>query len=161
MQLLYAGDLHLGFFSVDDEGYVIKNPWIQLNFKNLSHILTTPYFSNFSPVHILSYMLDYTIGGKDPFVFHLSSNLWAGVVAGFVFLVALALTGHRIISIGAALLFIVHPAHVEAVAWISSRKDLVATAFALPSLLAYLKYRKGGAMATRWYILSVVLFLLF
>jgi len=56
-------------------------------------------------------------------------------------------------------LFVVHPVHVEAVAWISSRKDLVATAFALPSLLAYLNYRKKGSSSWRWYILSIILFL--
>jgi hypothetical protein len=159
-QVLYATDLNLGFFSIDDEGYVIKNPWIRsVSFQNLSHILTTPYFSNFSPVHLLSYMLDYAIAGSNAFAFHLSSNIWAGLVASFVFLVALAFTGRRIIAVAAALLFIVHPAHVEAIAWISSRKDLVAAAFALPSLLAYLRYRKGGPSATRWYIISLLLFL--
>ena len=105
-------------------------------------------------------MIDYSINGADPYVFHLSSNIWAGIVAGFVFLVALALTGRYIIAIPAAVLFVVHPAHVEAVAWISSRKDLVAAAFALPSLLAYLKYRKGGASSKKWYIISVVLFVM-
>ncbi len=48
-----------------------------------------------------------------------------------MYLVALALTQQRITAIVAALLFVVHPAHVEAVAWISSRKDLVAAAFVL------------------------------
>src|SRR4029077_19162254 len=56
-------------------------------------------------------------------------------------------------------LFIVHPAHVEAIAWISSRKDLVAAAFAVPSLLAYLRSRQGGPTAVRWYVASVLLFL--
>ena len=157
---IYSGDLHLGFFSVDDEGYVTKDPWItKISFQNLSHILTTPYFSNFSPVHLISYMLDYAIAGSNAFAFHLSSNIWAGFAGGFVFLVALALTGRHIIAIPAAILFIVHPSHVEAVAWISSRKDLVATAFALPSLLAYLKYRQQSSASTRWYIISLILFL--
>ena len=159
--VLYSSDLHLGFFSVDDEGYVIKDPWIQkFSFENLRHIFTTPYFLNFSPLHLLSYMIDYSIAGLDAFAFHLSSNLWAGVVAGFVYLVAYAFTKKNLVAIAAALLFVAHPAHVEAIAWISSRKDLVATAFALPSLLAYLQYRKGGASSTKWYVLSIVLFLL-
>jgi len=104
-------------------------------------------------------MLDYAFAGASPFVFHLSSNIWGGIVAGFVFLVALALTGNRIVSVATSLLFIVHPAHVEAIAWVSSRKDLVAAAFALPSFLAYLRYRQGGANARRWYICSLALFL--
>ena len=78
-------------------------------------------------------MLDHAIAGLNAHAFHLSSNLWAGVVAGFVYLVALALTQHRRTAIAAAALFVVHPVHVEAIAWISSRKDLVAAAFVLPA----------------------------
>src|ERR1043165_8691710 len=143
--VLYSGDLHLGFFWVDDQHYVVNNPWIRsFRAENIRHILTTPYFVNFSPLHLFSYMVDYSLNGLDGYVFHLSSNLWAGLVAGFVFLVALALTGKRLIAVPAAVLFIVHPVHVEAIVWIWSRKDLVAAAFALPSLLAYLYYRRGG-----------------
>src|ERR1041385_8300237 len=158
--ILYLGDHRLGFFAVDDPQYVVDNPWIRgLTFENLRHILATPYFANYSPLHLLSYTVDYVFAGLNAFAFHFSSNLWGGVVAGFVFLSALALTGSRLVAIAAAVLFIVHPAHVEAIAWISSRKDLVAAAFALPSLLAYLRYRQGGSSARRWYVTSVLLFL--
>ena len=155
---LYLGDLDLGFFNLDDPGYVTNDPWIKrINAENIGHILTTPYFANYSPFHLLSYSPDYAIAGNNPYAFHLSSNIWAGVVVGFVFLSGLALTGNRIIAVAAAILFIVHPAHVEAIAWISSRKDLVAAAFALPSLLTYLKYRKDGKI--HWYVISVIFFL--
>lgn len=158
--VLYATDLHLDFFRVDDQQYVVKNPWIKgVTAENINHILTTPYFVNYSPLHLFSYMFDYAINGLDPYTFHLSSNIWAGLVAGFVFLTALALTNRYIIAISAATLFVLHPAHVEAIVWIASRKDLVATAFALPSLLAYLKYRKATSSSIKWYVLSVVLFL--
>ena len=157
--VLYSPDLHLGFFEVDDPDYVTKNPWIKsISSENISHILGNPYFANYSPVHLFSYMFDYSLAGQNAYAFHLSNNIWAGIVAGFVFLTALAFTQNRIISIAAAILFVVHPVHVEAVAWISSRKDLVATAFALPSLLAYLKYRNEKSKA--WYIISVLLFLI-
>jgi protein O-mannosyl-transferase len=103
-------------------------------------------------------MLDYAISGFNAYAFHLSSNLWSGIVASFVYLVALTLTQHRLTAIAAAVLFVVHPVHVEAVAWISSRKDLIAVAFVLPSLLAYVKYRKRSAIT--WYVASLLLFLL-
>lgn len=156
--VLYAGDLHLGFFRIDDQQYVVSNPWIQgLTWKHLVQILSNPYYLNYSPLHLLSYTLDYAISGLNAYAFHLSSNLWAGVVAGFVYLVALALTQQRITAVVAALLFVVHPVHVEAVAWISNRKDLVAAAFVLPCVLAYLRYRQHGAIG--WYIVSLLLFL--
>jgi hypothetical protein len=158
---LYASDLGLGFFKIDDQQYVVNNPWIRgVTIGNLRHVLTTPYFVNYSPLHLFSYMLDYALAGLNAFAFHLSSNIWAGLVAGFVFLVALALTGRQTVAIAAGALFVLHPAHVEAIAWISSRKDLVAAAFALPSLLAYLRYRQGGTTAKQWYVVSVLLFLL-
>jgi protein O-mannosyl-transferase len=157
---LYIGILRVDFLGLDDPQYVVNNPWIRsFSLQNLQHIFTTPYFANYSPFHLLSYMLDYGFAGASPFVFHLSNNIWGGMVAGFVFLVALALTGNRIVSIAASVLFIVHPAHVEAIAWIASRKDLVAAAFALPSFLTYLRYRQGGANGRWWYISSLALFL--
>src|SRR5437588_6894821 len=156
--VLYAGDLHLGFFRVDDQQYVVSNTWIQgVTWNHLTQILFNPYYLNYSPLHLLSYAFDYAVGGLNAHAFHLSSNLWAGVVAGFVYLVTLALTQERRTTVVAALLFVVHPAHVEAVAWISNRKDLLAAAFVLPCVLAYLKYRQHGAMG--WYIASLLLFL--
>ncbi|HEX6333346.1 MAG TPA: tetratricopeptide repeat protein, partial [Flavisolibacter sp.] len=155
--LLYSGDLHLGFFEVDDPGYVTDNPWIRgFTAENIGHILSTPYFANYSPVHLLSYMLDHGFAGLDPYTFHLSSNIWAGIASGLVYLVALAVTRRQVPAMVAATLFAVHPVHVEAVAWISSRKDLVATVFALPSFLAYLKYRQQ--QSTKWLVVSVLLF---
>jgi hypothetical protein len=157
--VLYAGDLRLGFFRIDDPQYVVGNEWIQgVTWEHIKQILSHPYYLNYSPLHLFSYMLDHAIAGLNAYAFHLSSNLWAGIVAGLVYLVALALTQHRLTAIAAAVFFIVHPVHVEAVAWISSRKDLAAAAFVLPSLLAYLKYRQRGAIG--WYLVALLLFIL-
>src|SRR5205823_12620580 len=72
--------------SLHDALPISNDLWIKrINAENIGHILTTPYFANYSPFHLLSYSLDYAIAGNDPYAFHLSSNIWAGVVAGFVF----------------------------------------------------------------------------
>ena len=100
---LYWRDLGIGFFMIDDYGYVTDDPWIKgITLTNLRHILFTTHFANYSPIHLLSYLLDYTIAGLNPLAYHLSSNIWAGVVAGCVFLVALALTGRQMIAVAAA-----------------------------------------------------------
>ena len=157
--ILYAGDLRLGFFRIDDLQYVVDNASIQgVTWEHIRQILSNSYYLNYSPLHLFSYMLDHAIAGLNAYAFHLSSNLWAGIVVGFVYLVALALTQHRLTAIAAAMLFVVHPVHVEAVAWISSRKDLVAVAFVLPGFLVYLKYRQRGGVV--WYLASLLLFLL-
>ena len=157
--VLYARDLWLGFFRIDDPQYVVANRWIQgITWEHFRQILSNSYYLNYSPLHLFSYMLDHAIAGLNAYAFHLSNNLWAGIVAGLVYLVALALTQHRLTAIAAATLFVVHPVHVEAVAWISSRKDLVAAAFVLPSFLAYLQYRQRGSLA--WYFTALLLFVL-
>jgi hypothetical protein len=159
--LLYAGSLNLGFFHLDDPSYVTKNPWIRgLTGSNLIQVLTKPYFANYSPLHILSYLVDHAVAGMNPWAFHLSSILWAGVVAGFVYLLAVGMTGKRAIGLAAGILFVAHPVHVEAVVWISSRKDLVATAFALPSMLMYLQHRKAGRYKWHWYAAALACFCL-
>jgi hypothetical protein len=157
--VLYTGDLGLGFFRIDDPQYVVDNASVQgATWAHIRQILSSPYYLNYSPLHLFSYMLDHSIAGLNAWAFHLSSNVWAGVVAGLVYLVALALTQHRPTAIAAAALFVVHPVHVEAIAWISSRKDLVAAAFVLPAFLAYLEYRQRCALP--WYLVSLLLFLL-
>ncbi len=78
---LYWRDLGIGFFIVDDYGYVTDDPWIKgITLTNLRHILFSPQFANYSPVHLLTYLLDYAIAGLNPLAYHLSSNIWAGVV---------------------------------------------------------------------------------
>jgi len=74
--VLYTGDLHLGFFAVDDPQYVTDNPWIHgMSGRNLNFILGHPYFANYSPLHLFSYMLDYAVAGPNAYAFHLSSYL--------------------------------------------------------------------------------------
>jgi len=158
--ILYWPDTHLGFFHLDDPIYVVNNSLIQrISADNVACILTEPYFCNYSPMHLLSYMIDWCIGRGSPVAFHVASNIWAGITAGFVYLLALQLTGGRMAALCAGLLFVVHPAHVEAIVWISSRKDLVAAALAVPAIICYLRYRSPGRRGTRWYIASLALFL--
>lgn len=155
--VVYRSDTSLGFFHLDDPGYIIENEAIkEVSAGNIWRILTEPYFANYSPTHLLSYMIDWSIGEGSARTFHISSNVWAGICAGWLYLVALLLLGHRLIAASVAVLFIVHPAHVEAVAWLSSRKDLVSVAFALPSVFCYLWYRETDAR--KWYLWSVGLF---
>ena len=73
---LYWSDLRIGFFIIDDYGYVTDDPWIKgITLTNLRHILFTPHFANYSPVHLLSYLLDHTIAGLNPFAYHLSEHM--------------------------------------------------------------------------------------
>jgi len=155
---LGSGALGSGWFEIDDARYVPENPLLaRLSLANLGRMLSEPYFGNYSPAHLLSYALDRALGGLDPFVFHLSSALWGGVCAGWVYALTFRLSRSTRAAWVAGLLFALHPAHVEAIAWISSRKDLVATAFAIPAVIAYLDYRSVSG-TWRSYVLALVLF---
>src|SRR5438093_7399497 len=128
---LYHRTVPLGFLSVDDPDYVQNNPYIE-NFSapNLKYIFTRPYAANYAPANLLSYALDVKLGGgKKPQAVHLSSVMWHGWVVCMVYLLAYTIRVEILTAAAAAILFMLHPAHVEVVAWISSRKDLVATGF--------------------------------
>jgi hypothetical protein len=129
-----------------------------LTLENLGRIATEPYFANYSPLHLLSYALDWRLAGDDPRAFHLSSNLWGGLCAAWVYGLAFYLFRRRPLAWAAGLLFALHPAHVEAIAWISSRKDLVATFLAVPCLIAWLEGRRRSSRA--WYAAALVLYTL-
>lgn len=157
--VLYAPDLDLGWFRIDDEPYVPHNERIQaVTLDNVTWIATQPYFANYSPLHLYSYMADWAFAGENPRAFHLSNNVWAGLCAIWVYVLGVYLTRRTSIGLLAGLLFVVHPAHVEAIAWVSSRKDLVSTFFAIPCLIAYLEGRRRPSRGA--YGLSVVLYLL-
>jgi hypothetical protein len=165
--VLYAGTIGLGFFSVDDADYVQNNPYIE-NFHgtNVEYMLTKPYFANYAPANLLSYALDVRLaGGKKADSMHLSNVMWHGWVVAMVYLLAFIMRGEMLTAAAAALLFMLHPTHVEVVAWISSRKDLVATGFAVLSMGCYILWRRGagkpGALKSHhwWYAASLVSFL--
>ena len=159
---LYHGTFDLGFLSVDDPVYIHNNSYID-NFStgNLKHILTTPYGANYAPVNLLSYSLDIALAkGKSAAAIHISNVLWHGFVVSMVYLLAFTIRPRLLTAAAAAALFLVHPVHVEVVAWISSRKDLVATGFAALSMTAYLRYRRQGRGRGWWYAGGVLAFLL-
>src|ERR1039458_9437187 len=98
--------------------------------------------------------------GKSAAAIHLSNVIWHGWVVCTVYLLAFTIRPRIPTATAAAVLFLLHPAHVEVVAWISSRKDLVATGFAALSMAAYLVYRRRAAHSAWWYAGSVLAFLL-
>lgn len=160
--LVYARTLNLGFFTLDDPDYVLSNPRLTpLDARNLWAMLSQPWFDNYAPLHLLSYALDILLaGGKHAWALHLSNVLWHAWAAGMVYFLAWTVRPARWLPLVAGLLFVAHPAHVEVVAWISSRKDLLAGGFGALAMAAYLHARRGGAWGRAWYATSVMAFAL-
>ena len=149
------------FLNWDDSVYVLENPWIRSwSWENLSHIFTKPYFNNFLPLHLLSYSLDYSIWGLKPFGYHLSQALLHALNALLGFVVVRRLLGNFTVAVLTALFFAVHSSHVEAIAWISSRKEILSTTFLLVSAYFYLRARASSTLRPWPYALSIVAFTL-
>jgi len=158
---VFWGTRAYAFLNWDDKIYVVTNPWIRaFTWENLKAIFTRPYFQNFLPLHLLSYMLDHAIWGMNAGGYHLSSVLIHAVNSVLCLLVVRRLSGDAVVGLVAALLFAVHPAHVEAVAWVSIRKDLLSTTFLLLSLWSYLEARRGDRLRLAPYLGSCAWFLL-
>jgi hypothetical protein len=159
--LVHAQTLRFKFLSTwDDPSYIANNPWIRgLTLENIRFAFTTPYFANYLPLHLVSYMVDYQFWGLNPFGYRLQSLLLVALNAALAFLLVRRLFRSLALGFVAALLFAVHPAQVEAIAWISIRKDLLSTLFLLLTVILYDEATRDRLRP--WvYAASVVMYLL-
>lgn len=130
------------FLNNDDIKYITLNPRVPLGFTwdNLTWAFTTGYFSNWHPLTWLSYFADAELYGMHPAGFH-STNLQFHIMGTLLLFLALSWMSRRVWpSALVAFLFALHPLHVESVAWVSERKDVLAGAFMMLTLLAYAWY---------------------
>ena len=155
---LYAQVARLPFLAYDDNRYVTDNPQLRLglSWEGVKWAFSTVYFSNWHPLTWLSYLADVQLFGVDPGAFHLENALLHGLNAMLVFLVLRALTGALGRSLVVAALFAVHPLHVESVAWIAERKDVLSTLFGLLAIGAWARYARRPSAG--WYAAVVAAF---
>lgn len=156
--LAYSQLVYCGFISYDDSVYVIDNDFIKQGF-NLDSIrwaLTTRTDGNWFPLTWLSYMLDIAIAGSEPRVFHVSNLVYHLLSTCLLFVALYLMTGRSTRSAVVAALFALHPLHVESVAWVSERKDLLSAFFLMLTLIAYLKYVQKRTILT--YVITLILF---
>ena len=110
------------------------------------------------PLRELSYLLDYSLFGMEPAGWHIQNNFWHGLNGILLFLLGRHLFGSNLPALLAALLFLLHPLQVEVVGHLSHRKDLLATTFALASMLSYaLFFTSIGRKRWVWLSLTIVL----
>ena len=139
--------LQNGFTNWDDPGYVTANPLIHsLNGSALGRIFTTPVMGNYHPLTILSYAVEYAFSGDSPGLYHFDNLMLHIGVTLLVFLLLMQLGGNKAAACLGALLFGLHPAHVETVAWVSDRKDLLCGLFFFGASLVYVRNVKGAGI---------------
>lgn len=170
----YAPVLGAGFINFDDPGYVTKSPKVPdgLTWDGFVWAWTATHLANWHPLTWIVYMLDVSIFGMNPTGHHLV-NLVLHVVN--VVLVARFMydaTKERGKSLAVAMLFALHPLHVESVAWISELKDVLSMFFWLLTLIAWTRWavltsspakadaKSDPKLATRSYVAAMIFFVL-
>ncbi len=169
--ITYIPSLSGEFNNWDDQLYVTDSELIQdLSPSGLAAIFSTQVAANYHPLTVLSLAINYKISGLSPFSYHLFNLLLHLLNVFLVFYFTYLLTKRNLIIAGiAALFFGIHPMHVESVAWVSERKDVLYTAFFLAAMITYLKYlqhyrakAKGKRRANpqKYYLYALLFFVL-
>jgi len=130
------------FINLDDHFYVTDNPFVRtgLNWTNLVCAFRDTHLGSWHPLTWLSHMLDVQLFGLDAGWHHLTNLLFHTANTLLLFLLFQRMTGALWRSALVAAFFGLHPLHVESVAWVSERKDVLSTFFFLLTLRAYVKY---------------------
>ncbi len=167
-------------FVWDDVTYITENTMIRsLSIYSLYEMLSSFHASNWHPLTWLSLAIDHAFWGLDPFGYHLTNIILHGVNTLLVFFLVIRLlasvnktkvtlsppkmpistsTQTLLVASVTAMLFGFHPLHVESVAWVSERKDLLCAVFVLLSILSYLSYASSVVKRHRWIWFTLCIF---
>ena len=154
--IVYGQVSHFDFTYYDDPDYVSKNVHVQagLTADSIKWAFTSVVAGNWSPVTSLSNILVYEFFRMDSGMHHLVNVVFHALAAVMLFAALQRASRQRAASAFVAFLFAVHPLHVESVAWVSERKDVLSAFFAFLALYAYVRYAEQTSV--RRYLLVAV-----
>jgi protein O-mannosyl-transferase len=154
--LVYLSATSDKFINFDDPDYVADNPIVQngVTWEGVKWAFESAHASNWHPLTWLSHMVDCDIFRLNPAGPHLVNILFHAANTLLLFLLFLRLTDRLWPSVFIAALFAWHPLHVESVAWIAERKDVLSTFFTLLTLLSYVRYVRQNQRRSFWFALG-------
>lgn len=153
--IVYSGAINNGFINWDEDDYIVNNQLIR-SF-NLGAIFTNYLSGNYHPFTELFLAVQYHLWGLKESGYHIVSLLLHMGNTVFVFYLILYLFKRKEVAAVTALLFGVHPMHVESVAWAAEQKDLLYTFFFLASCLFYIRFTISAKRSL--YLFSLLFFL--
>ena len=155
---VYSGLRNNGFLTYDDDHYILENHHIQqgVDAQSITWAFTTFREGNWHPLTWISHIIDWDLYARNPAGYHITNLCLHAANAVLLFLLLLYITGYLGRSALVAFLFALHPAHVESVAWIAERKDVLCTFFWFSALLAYAWYVRKHSL--KRYLLIVCAF---
>jgi tetratricopeptide (TPR) repeat protein len=156
--LIYWPVTGFDFINFDDPVYIGNNPIVRhgITWEGIKWAFIGVYASNWHPLTWISHMIDVNLFGMKPGMFHLVNVFFHILNSILLFLVLERMTGAFWRSFFVAVLFALHPLHVESVAWISERKDVLSTFFWILTMLGYSRYVQCPNIAG--YIIVIALF---
>ena len=142
---VFGQTLRYGFVNYDDPAYVSENRQIQagLSWPNVKWAFMHVHSHNWHPLATMSHMLDCQVFGLKPSAHHFVNVLLHSASAVLLFLLLQQITTAFWRSAFVAAVFAIHPLHVESVAWIAERKDVLSGLFFMLTLLAYVRYTRN------------------
>jgi tetratricopeptide (TPR) repeat protein len=140
--IVYLPVRRFDFVNWDDPSYLTGNPHVQqgLTWANVVWAITTAHTPYWHPMTWLSHMLDVTVFGMDPGAHHVTNLILHLANTLLVFYLLRRMTAAARPALFVAAVFGVHPLHVESVAWLAERKDVLSAFFLLLTIAAYLRY---------------------
>src|SRR5256884_8209936 len=157
---VFAQTVRHQFVTYDDPQYVYANPDVSagVSLRRISWAFTHTIAGNWQPLTTISHMLDCQLYGLDPGGHHFTNVLLHTIAVVLLFLVLQQMTSSLWRSAFVAALFAIHPLHVESVAWVSERKDVLSAVFFMLTLAAYVRY--VHTLSLGWYLLVLLVFAL-
>ncbi len=162
--VVFGQTMHYEFINYDDDRFVYENPTVTagLTLKGIASSFSYANSDNLIPLTSISHMVDWQLYGRNAGGHHLTNVLLHAANAILLFLVLGVMTGTVWRSAFVAAVFAVHPLHVESVAWVAERKDVLSGLFFMLTLWAYARYAKqGGGWRPKsrfWYGLALACF---
>jgi hypothetical protein len=155
--IVYSGALSAEFSILDDDQYVRANEHVSqgLSLSNIAWAFTHQHAAMYHPLTTISHMLDVQMWGMNPLGHHLTSVLLHAISSVLLFVAVRMLTLRTWPSAFVAAIFALHPQHVESVAWVAERKDVLSGLFFMLCLIAYAHYARQPSIA-RYLVLCVV-----
>lgn len=154
----YGQVRNFDFVGYDDQLYVTENIYVRsgISLKGITWALTTHHDANWFPVTWLSHMLDVELYGLNAMGHHWTNVQLHIANTLLLFFILQAMTGEIWKSAVVAACFALHPLHVESVAWVAERKDVLSTFFGMLMLAAYYRYTERSCWMS--YLLVFLLF---
>jgi len=145
---VFSQTLRFDFVNYDDPSYVYQNTRITsgVNFANVAWAFSHVHSENWHPLTTITHMLDCQVHGLNAGWHHFTNVLLHGLAVVLLFVALERMTGALWRSAFVSAVFAVHPLHVESVAWIAERKDVLSALFFMLTLLAYLHYMRAPSI---------------